>query len=75
MKLFSLCRRHFIMQPRVAAPRGYPGKTFVREIYPERVEAMADATLSGLNALGWKTQGSSFLATLGYMMKRLRRST
>jgi hypothetical protein len=43
------------------------------ELERERTKGGFDATLSGLIAPQRHTQGSSFLATLGWMIKRLWR--
>ena len=86
----SLSQRDYIIQPRVArhelpwereVKRGYPervgSKTNADGRFPiveDRVRTALDATPSELESFAWATQGSSFLATLGYRMQSLRDS-
>ena len=86
----SLSQRDYIIQPRVArhelpwereVKRGYPervgSKTNADGRFPiveDPLRTALDATPSELESFARATQGSSFLATLGYRIQSLRDS-
>ena len=64
-------QRDSINQPRVGRTADYPGSTIQNAINPEGVAAphAEGATPLGLKTFATETQGSSSLATLGWMIQ------